>query len=552
MGTFRRVFRQPALARLLIGWGCWSAADWLVLVVLATYAFERGGPSAVAALGAAATGAAALLTPMLAHVADRRSRPAVLTATATAGVAAGLGMAALLAVDGSLVILGVAAATWAVMVASYRPTSTALLPTVVRGPDDLVAYNAVWMTVDSAGSLAGPLIAALVVGVLAPGPTFLLAAVAGVVATVAFAGLRSSAAVRQVERAGLLLRFTAGFRAILGHPTARLLVGLGLAQTTVGGSLQLLLVVISVERMGAGERGVGVLYAAIGLGGLAGSALTVRLVGTRRLALVGAAGLALWGAPFAMAAVLEVPAAVVSAIGVIGIGNVLVDISVLTLLQRCVPDEVLARVMGAFETLIQATRAIGALIVAALVAGVGSTAALLVVGSFLPVCAAVALPSLARVDRRTADRNAELALLRAVPMFRSLPVVTAELLASHLRPQPVQAGAVVVRQGDPGDSYYLLESGAAEVLVDGRVVGRLGPGDGFGELALLQTDRRTATVRCLEDSRLRALDREVFLLVVTGDATASAAARRVAQTYQHAEPHRRPVDNDMLEVEGQQ
>ena len=57
---------------------------------------------------------------------------------------------------------------------------------------------------------------------------------------------------------------------------------------------------------------------------------------------------------------------------------------------------------------------------------------------------------------------------------------------------------MVVTQGDVGDRYFVIESGEAEVIGDGRVVATLGAGEGFGEIALLRRSRRTATVRAAQ------------------------------------------------------
>jgi CRP-like cAMP-binding protein len=80
----------------------------------------------------------------------------------------------------------------------------------------------------------------------------------------------------------------------------------------------------------------------------------------------------------------------------------------------------------------------------------------------------------------------------------------------------VPAGHVVFHQGDVGDHYFVIESGEADVIGDGQVVATLGPGLGFGEIALLRRIRRTATVRATSELRLKALRSDRFLPVVLG------------------------------------
>ena len=71
----------------------------------------------------------------------------------------------------------------------------------------------------------------------------------------------------------------------------------------------------------------------------------------------------------------------------------------------------------------------------------------------------------------------------------------------------------------------MIETGTADVVGDGRLVTALGPGDGFGEIALLRRVRRTATVRAATDLELQALSCDRFLPVVTGFPPSSREVR---------------------------
>ena len=101
-------------------------------------------------------------------------------------------------------------------------------------------------------------------------------------------------------------------------------------------------------------------------------------------------------------------------------------------------------------------------------------------------------------------------------MLSVLPLPAIERLARGLEPVAVPAGDEVFRQGDIGDRYFVIEVGDADVIGDGRVVTTLGPGEGFGEIALLRRMRRTATVRASTDLRLQVLASEHFLSAVLG------------------------------------
>jgi CRP-like cAMP-binding protein len=118
----------------------------------------------------------------------------------------------------------------------------------------------------------------------------------------------------------------------------------------------------------------------------------------------------------------------------------------------------------------------------------------------------------------------EVELLQRVPMLRTLPLPSIEHLARGLEVVTVPAGQVVFSQGDVGDRYYVIEVGEVEVVGDGVVVTTLGPGEGFGEVALLRDSRRTATVVARTEVRLRALLSNRFLTVVLGFTPAAREA----------------------------
>jgi Cyclic nucleotide-binding domain len=177
------------------------------------------------------------------------------------------------------------------------------------------------------------------------------------------------------------------------------------------------------------------------------------------------------------------------------------------------------------------------------VAQYGPRAALLGIGLVCPVLAAASWWRLRRLDRTVGVHDADVGLLRQVPMLRPLPLPSLEQLARGLEPVTVPAGEVVFRQGDVGDRYYVIESGEVEVVGDGRLVTTLGPGEGFGEIALLRRSLRTATVVARDDVRLCALRSEHFLPVVLGfTPSAREAATGVDLLLGRYTPEEPPLD----------
>ncbi len=169
----------------------------------------------------------------------------------------------------------------------------------------------------------------------------------------------------------------------------------------------------------------------------------------------------------------------------------------------------------------------GSLFAFALLAVVPLRGALAVVGALLPLLALIFHRRLAALDPDAGAGAADAELLRAAPIFAPLPFATLRVLASQLEAVEVADGTAVVRQGDPGEWFYLVERGALRVTVDGRPVQELGPGDVFGEIALLLNVPRTATVTASGSVRLRALSREAFLGAVTSHAMSSEAVERL-------------------------
>ena len=214
-------------------------------------------------------------------------------------------------------------------------------------------------------------------------------------------------------------------------------------------------------------------------------------------------------------------------LAVVGIGNTIVDVSGMTLLQRSAPDDVLARVFGVLESVLLFTSGLGALVAPVLLNWLGTRGALIVAGSLLPLVVIPAWPRLNAIDRAAVVPVDRLELLRGNAIFAPLPAPTLEQLADALEGVPTTAGEEIVRQGAPGDRFYLVKEGTLDVYIDGRQVQTLGPGDSFGEIALLRNVPRTATVRAHDDAVLYALERRDFLGAVTGFAPSLSAAEAV-------------------------
>lgn len=497
--------------------GAWTA-EWAFTVGLGIVAYRDGGVTAVGLVGLFRVVPSAVIAPLAAPLADRGRRERVLILVSTArGVATGVA-AILVGVNGPLPVVYALAAVSTIAATLYRPAHSALLPSLCRTGYELASANVVRGFLDSVATLAGPLLAAVLLEFTGVTAVFVVAAAASLLAAVLLLGLRYEAPPRPAAPRGLHLLAQAadGIRAVVRERNLALVIGLGAAQAFTRGAFTVFSVVVALDLLGMGEPGVGTLTAAIGAGAVLGSLVASLLVGSRRLAQWFAVGIALWGLPLALIPLFPWPVAAWALLAFVGVGNALVDLGVFTLMARLASDEVLARVFGLLESLVTLAVGLGAIVASLLIDASSVRTALVVIGSLCPLLVLVAWRRLRRLDRNIGVQDKEIGLLRAVPMLRPLPLPAIEQLARGLEPVSLPAGRIVFSQGDPADRYYVIEDGVADVVGDGQLVARLGPGDGFGEIALLRRVSRTATVRAATNLRLQTLTSDRFLPVVTG------------------------------------
>jgi MFS family permease len=310
-------------------------------------------------------------------------------------------------------------------------------------------------------------------------------------------------------------------------PTRGPSVALIASAAFIEGALDVLVMVVAISLVGAGATAVGALTSAAGVGGIVGAAAAVTLVGRAHLAGPFALGLLVWGIPVAVLGLVPGLSRALVAFLVAGVGRGALDVAGRTLLQRVTPDAALSGVFGVLEGAYIGTIAIGSIAVPAIMAVAGASATLIVVGLLLPFVVLVSWRSLRLADAAAVVHVRELELLRGDPLFEPLAPPTIERLSANLVTVEAAAGASIIREGEPGDRFYVVDDGEVEVSVGGAVVRRQGPGSSFGEIALLRNVPRTATVRAVGDVRLLALERDVFLSAVTGHRRSRSAAEAV-------------------------
>jgi MFS family permease len=496
--------------------GAWTA-EWAFTVALGIVAYRDGGATAVGLVGLLRMVPSAVVAPFAATLADRGRRERVLVLVSTIrGVATGVA-GIVVALNGPVAIVYGLAVLSTIAATLYRPAHSALLPSLCRTGHELASANVVRGMLGSVATLAGPLLAAVLLKFTDVAVVFAFASGASLAAAALVLRLRYDAPPRPSAPRGRLLADAAeGIRAVVRNRDLALFMGLALAQTFSRGALTVFTVVVALDLLRTGEPGVGTLTAAVGAGAVLGSVGASLLVGSRRLAQWFGIGVALWGLPIALIPLFPRQGAALTLLACVGVGNALVDVGLFTLMARLAPDEVLARVFGLLESMVALGVGLGALVASLLVDRTSVSVALVVVGALCPILVAVAWRRLRHLDRDIGVLDEEIGLLHRVPMLKPLPLPAIEQLARGLEPVHVAADRAVFRQGDPADRFYVIETGAADVIGDGRVITTLGPGDGFGEIALLRRVPRTATVRAATNLQLQALRGDRFLPVVTG------------------------------------
>jgi hypothetical protein len=138
--------------------------------------------------------------------------------------------------------------------------------------------------------------------------------------------------------------------------------------------------------------------------------------------------------------------------------------------------------------------AVGALVAPSLARVPGTRASLAALGALLLVAAAAYAGRCFRLDRSMPAPGPELALMRGLPVFAPLPLVTVEQLVHALEPQRFERGDSVIAEGYPADRFHIIVKGTATVAVHGVERPLLVPGDVFGEIALIRDVPRTATI----------------------------------------------------------
>lgn len=524
----RRVARSSSIRRAGVAFLLFNAAEAATWIGILVYAFGQGGTTTTAIVGVVLLVPAAVAAPFVGTLGDRRPRVLIVRAGyATQSVCAIATGAAMLG-GASPVIVYALAVLLMVSFTSGRPGHQSLLPELAATPEDLAAANSASSLAEGVGGSIGAIAATAVLTFAGPGAVFVAMGASLALASAVALGIRSGAARRGSERAGvrgLLGEAIEGLAAIARTPEPRLLVLFAGVFSVVWGIYEVLLVALALDVLDAGNSGVGALQTSLWVGSLAGATASFAFVTRGRLAPVLAGSTLLFGAAVVLTGWSTTLALAFVATFGVGAAFTLLDVTGVTLLQRVTDDAVLTRVLAVVESLWLWGYALGFSAAAALNDLLGLEAAFAAAGAALPLLLIATFAGMRRIDSVIQLPERQLELLLDIPMFALVARADLERIARRMERLETQPGDEVVVEGDTGDRFYVIDSGQFDVVVAGERAPTLEEGDHFGEIALLHDVLRTATVTSVGYGVVWALERDDFLRTLTG---AAPQARRAA------------------------
>jgi MFS family permease len=527
--AIRAAAASPRLRRLLVSYLAFCVTEWCFWIAPLVWAYDVGGVRAASLMSVVELVPTALLAPVVASWCDRLRRPRALVAGYLAQLVtlAVLGVALTVAPP---VPVFVAAALTCIANSATRPVHYAILPDIAETAEELTASNAMSSGAEAAAAFLGPLATGLLMVPWGPGAPVL--AGAGLIGVAALVVLPLDRGPIGREGRAETTGSPPGWRSLVRDPTARLFGVLTFAENVLFGALDILIVVLALDLLGLPRSGPGLLNSAVGVGALVGTGATLVLVGLRRLTPAVVLGAVVAGVPIAFAGLAHSTVPAVILVAVAGAGRLFYGVGSFTLLQRSVSDRMLVGVFGVLESMMSAGMASGAVLAPVLISLAGASGAFVVVGLLLPVTALACLRGLHRADTRSQVATQDVARLQQIPFLGYLTPLVLERLVREQTRFTAPPGTCVVREGDPGEAFFVIESGHLSVSRGGVPVGELGPGDWFGELALLRDAPRSASVRALDRVSLVVLDRAAFLDAVTrGPRPLEAAYHEAARRY---------------------
>jgi predicted MFS family arabinose efflux permease len=536
--VFRAAISNPTLRRVTFAYSLFGAAEYGIWLALLVFAYDHDGPTGAMVMALGQLIPSTVLSPVIGALADRMRPARVLCASYALQAVSIATVAFAVSSRAPVLVAFLLAPLTSLSLSATRPSQAALLPAIVRTPEELTAANVMTGWTEGASSLGGPALVGVLLAWRGPGLAISATAVMTAAATVLTLRVAGPATVAGRETGGddaagsavgrMLLSIGPSVRSNLGlalaNPATRILLVLRTFYYVLVGSLDLLCVILAVSVLHIGAGGAGYLNAALGGGALLAGFVTAFLVGRPHLA--NTLTFAIVAAAVALGILGSFPSVIAAfvLIAVVGLAGTVFDITGRTLWQRACPSDAIAGSFSVLEAITDLGLAAGAILVRVAIAIDGLRAALFAPAVVAVLLVAVLWRQLRKIDASATVPQVEIQLLRAIPIFAMLPAPTLEGVARDLVPLSVPAGTTVITEGDRGDRYYAIADGRLAVTRAGQLLATIGRGEGFGEIALVRDVPRVASVTTTTEALLYTLEKEPFVLTVTGHASASSAA----------------------------
>jgi MFS family permease len=532
--VFVAVAENRDLLRLQLAFFGFNGTEWAVWIAMLVYAFDHGGATEAGVVAVIQLVPAAIVGPVLSVLADREP-PARTLRHGYVVQSMLLALVAAVLIGGGPRYLAYALA--ALVTASLtitRPTQTALVPFLARGPEELTASNVLFGWNESLAMLAAPAGAGLLLATVGPGWVFAVGAGVALVSALLVSALDRAPEEIDADddpeldpHGSIVKELTTGIAALRQEKAARMLVFVLATMFTALGALDVVTVVIALDVLDLGQGGSGYLNACFGFGGAAAILVTATFVGRPKLIPWIIAAAVVWGGAFFILGLRSTVATAVVLLAAAGVAYMVFDVAGRTLLQRSAPADIVSRVFGLMEAVGAIGLAAGSAFVPLIVSVVGVDAAIVGTGVVLPIALLLCGKALLHVDEHATVPVVEIALLRCVIFLQALPAPELESLARSLVRVDAQAGQVLTAEGNVGDRFFVIADGEVDTWTKGVHLRRLRRGQGFGEIALLEDVPRTATCIAVGPATLYALEREPFIAAVTGHRRSSSLAGRL-------------------------